>query len=174
MSTVRTLLQRGVRLCPAPALSRSQARCLSTAGRTTFTSDESQSQQESSRTSPLSVGVVGLAASGLCVAWYLHSKENASYMPTITKLVPQFKASEPEGKGAKPPEKVSVRERRYKDFSSISFKGEPYMTPRDFLESVTLDKPRRKSVTCENVFFNFLLIQKLILSLSMTRICRIC
>lgn len=143
MNPARKLLLRGVRLYSVPALSISQARCLSTVGRPTVTSDESQS----GRSSPLSVGVVGLVASGLCVAWYLHSREDeqhTSHVPAIIKLLPQFKASEPE---KKQPEKVSVRERRYKDFSSINFKGEPYMTPRDFLESVTLDSPRRKLVT---------------------------
>ena len=38
--------------------------------------------------------------------------------------------------------KISRRELRYQEFSSIKYEGEVYMTARDFLESVTQDTPR--------------------------------
>ncbi|PAA47923.1 hypothetical protein BOX15_Mlig018762g2 [Macrostomum lignano] len=36
----------------------------------------------------------------------------------------------------------NYRERRFLDFASVEFDGVPYMTPQDFLESVTQDRPR--------------------------------
>lgn len=41
-------------------------------------------------------------------------------------------------------QKISVRERRYRAFASLEYDGEIYMSPQDFLESVTQDVPRRK------------------------------
>ncbi|CAH1268292.1 MICU3 [Branchiostoma lanceolatum] len=38
--------------------------------------------------------------------------------------------------------KMSDRERRFREFSSVEYKGQMYMTPRDFLESVTEERPR--------------------------------
>ena len=43
---------------------------------------------------------------------------------------------------AKP--KISARELRYKAFASYVYKGEPYMSARDFLESLIRDEPRCK------------------------------
>ena len=45
-------------------------------------------------------------------------------------------------KGEEKPVKVSARELRYKSFASYVYKGEPYMSARDFLESLIRDKPR--------------------------------
>lgn len=36
----------------------------------------------------------------------------------------------------------NYRERRFLDFASVEYDGVPYMTPQDFLESVTQDRPR--------------------------------
>ena len=38
--------------------------------------------------------------------------------------------------------KITRRELRYQDFSSLKYEGEVYMTARDFLESVTQDTSR--------------------------------
>ena len=40
---------------------------------------------------------------------------------------------------------VSLRENRFKEFASLSYKGELYMTAADFLESTTRDMPRGKA-----------------------------
>ena len=40
--------------------------------------------------------------------------------------------------------KISARELRYKAFASYVYKGEPYMSARDFLESLIRDEPRCK------------------------------
>jgi len=42
--------------------------------------------------------------------------------------------------------KISRREKRYKLYASIMYVDECYMTPRDFVESLTKDEPRRKLV----------------------------
>ncbi|XP_043918438.1 calcium uptake protein 3, mitochondrial [Protopterus annectens] len=39
---------------------------------------------------------------------------------------------------------VSSREQRFRQFASYEYEGQLYMTPRDFLESVTSDEPGRK------------------------------
>lgn len=122
------------------ALPESRSRCLSAVG--------GHPQQTSYGTRDPSavtrgLGLAGVVASGVGLAWYLHSRERRGSSEGRRDLqlpVLELRAAEED----KAPAKVSVRERRYKDFSSVKFKGEPYMTPRDFLESVTLDKPRRE------------------------------
>ena len=39
---------------------------------------------------------------------------------------------------------ITSRQRLFFQFASIEFEGIPYMTPQDFIESVTEDHPRRK------------------------------
>jgi hypothetical protein len=90
---------------------------------------------------------LGVVASGFGLAWYLHGQERTGSSEGERGLklpVMELRASDGEGKEGRKAPKVSMRERRYKDFASIKYKGEPYMTPRDFLESVTLDAPRRE------------------------------
>jgi hypothetical protein len=41
--------------------------------------------------------------------------------------------------------KMSKREKRYKEFASVMYNGDMYMTPRDFLESIVDDIPRPHS-----------------------------
>ncbi|CAF0962475.1 unnamed protein product [Adineta steineri] len=53
-------------------------------------------------------------------------------------------------------EKVkNIREKRFRDFSSLEYNGEIYMTPLDFLESIITDRPRprigRRQLTEEMV-----------------------
>ena len=45
-------------------------------------------------------------------------------------------------KAAEEKPKISARELRYKAFASYVYKGEPYMSARDFLESLIRDEPR--------------------------------
>lgn len=157
MRPVRLLLRDTRALCPTSPHPGSHQRCLasmgSLAGATESPGREYSSHTSSTTTtSPPSrvvmVGVTGVIASGLCLAWYFHGnmeeKEGhlGNHRSSLPSVLPQLRAAEQE-KDEKPP-KVSVRERRYKAFSSISYRGEPYMTPRDFLESVTIDEPRRK------------------------------
>ncbi len=46
---------------------------------------------------------------------------------------------------------ITPRQRLFFQFASVEYEGIPYMTPQDFLESVTENHPRRK----ENNFFLF-------------------
>ena len=91
----------------------------------------------------------GVIASGLGLVWYFHTRnKDAPSQSSLHKIRNPLQLNAYEGRGKKESgeaekKKVSIRERRYKDFSSLRYKGEPYMTPRDFLESVTLDEPRR-------------------------------
>ena len=90
-------------------------------------------------------GAVGVAASGLSILWFMQWKKRSSHEQYVVGLpFPQLCAASPTSKEASSVSKSSTREHRYKQFSSLSFKGESYMTPRDFLESVTLNFPRRK------------------------------
>lgn len=41
--------------------------------------------------------------------------------------------------------KLNHRERRFMKFASVEHYGQLYMTPQDFIESVTDSEPRRKS-----------------------------
>ena len=43
--------------------------------------------------------------------------------------------------------KVTYREARFKQFASVEYEGTMYMTPQDFLESITEETPRRKFFT---------------------------
>ena len=136
-------------LCRASTRRGVSSRFLSTAGGSVSGSDGSQHGGRGTNHSTLatSLSVAGAAASGFCLAWYLHRRSEGvptGHQQGLLSLLPQLRASGSEEKVNQTSKKISVREQRYKDFSSIRYRGEPYMTPRDFLESVTLDEPRRK------------------------------
>ena len=151
-SSVRPLLGEVRGLYLTSSLPRSSARCLSTVGGsgTVVTSRQPLGADNGSRGPSAVTAAVGLGVAGavtLGMTWYLHSRERRGVSERGRRLplpVLDLRASDGDGKGEKVVAKVSIRERRYKAFSSIKFKGEPYMTPRDFLESVTLDEPRRE------------------------------
>lgn len=147
--SARPLLGEVRGLCLTSALPRSSSRCLSAVGGSAAVVTSGQPQGKGTRHSS-AVATAGLGVAGavtLGVSWYLYSRERRGVSEGRRGLllpVLDLRASDGEGKGEKAVAKVSIRERRYKAFSSIRFKGEPYMTPRDFLESVTLDEPRRE------------------------------
>jgi hypothetical protein len=45
---------------------------------------------------------------------------------------------------------ITPRQKLFFQFASVEYEGVPYMTPQDFLESVTEDHPRRKSFIYES------------------------
>ena len=57
-------------------------------------------------------------------------------------VLPVARAGGSERGAEEKPKKVSGRELRYKSFASYVYKGEPYMSAHDFLESLIRDKPR--------------------------------
>lgn len=145
LRSVRPFLVEIRGLCLTPALRGSQSRCLSAVGGSAASAD---GQQRNSTWNRAGLGIAaGVVASGLGLAWYLRGsgrKDSGEHGGGVQSPLLQLRASGGGKEDKAPTTKVSVRERRYKDFSSIKFKGEPYMTPRDFLESVTLDEPRRE------------------------------
>ena len=46
--------------------------------------------------------------------------------------------------GLSPARPLTYREMRFHQFASVEYNNMPYMTPQDFLESVTEEYPRRK------------------------------
>lgn len=94
------------------------------------------------RLGPL-MGVAALAASGIGIINYFGREESTG---TGSVLLPRLQAAEKKGEDG-PKQKVPLRERRYKKFASIVYNGEPYMTPRDFVESLMQDEPRSKFIT---------------------------
>lgn len=102
------------------------------------------SSGEHDKTGPsLLVGIAGMITAGLGTVWYMRWKEQSNHDQSIVGVpLPHISAASLSEEAEV--SKVSLRERRYKDFSSLCLNGEPYMTPRDFLESVTLSKPRSK------------------------------
>ena len=97
--------------------------------------------------SRLLVGTAVVISSGLSLIWYQRRKNRKHTDQHTLPLQLSASSDKPSSDGSSKTSedsKVSNRERRYKEFSSLYFKGEPYMTPRDFLESVTLQKPRCK------------------------------
>ena len=57
--------------------------------------------------------------------------------------------------------------KRYKDFASVMYEGDMYMTPRDFLESITQDEPRCKERTLYDTYLSTYLSLSLSLPLSL-------
>ena len=84
-----------------------------------------------------------LLAGGSCaagVAWGLGKAGEEG--PVRVLPVARAGGGEKGKAGEEKPKKVSARELRYKSFASYVYKGEPYMSSRDFLESLIRDEPR--------------------------------
>ena len=75
-----------------------------------------------------------VATASLVVGWYVGDKYNRTPVAILS-----LQAAEGDENKVR---KVSLRERRYKDFASVMYRGEPYMTGRDFLEAVMKMTPR--------------------------------
>jgi len=75
-----------------------------------------------------------LGVSGCALFGY---KLMSNHRDGMIKLFPNLVAAEEKVK-------ISRREKRYKLYASIMYEDECYMTPRDFVESLTKDEPRCK------------------------------
>ena len=96
------------------------------------------------RLGPL-MGVATLAASGIGF-WNYFGREESEITPeSRLALLPRLQAAEKKSDEV-PKQKVSLREKRYKMFASVVYNEEPYMTPRDFIESLLQDEPRSKLI----------------------------
>ena len=96
------------------------------------------------RLGPL-MGVATLAASGIGFWNYFGRKESDTIPENCLTLLPRLQAAEKKSEEG-PKQKVSLREKRYKMFASVVYNEEPYMTPRDFIESLLQDEPRSKLI----------------------------
>ena len=114
-----------------------------------------EAQKAISHSKPLGKrGYVFLAGLGSCavVAWGLsRTREGSRFY-----LLPAAKAGGKGKGGEQQKPKISARELRYKVFASYVYKGEPYMSARDFLESLIRDEPRCKWVV-HNYTFHLLM-----------------
>ena len=79
------------------------------------------------------IGAVSVGGASLCVLYHYAKRRGLFY-----SALPLLRAKEEQSEAVTP----SRKERRFKDFASCSYHGEPYMTARDFLESVSLVRPR--------------------------------
>lgn len=59
----------------------------------------------------------------------------------------QQQRDEPTEKGKEKLLVITPRQKLFFQFASVEYEGMPYMTPQDFLESVTEDHPRRRIIT---------------------------
>ena len=59
----------------------------------------------------------------------------------------QQQKDEPLEKGKEKLLVITPRQKLFFQFASVEYEGMPYMTPQDFLESVTEDHPRRTMIT---------------------------
>lgn len=75
---------------------------------------------------------------GISCMYYIRWKSRDIETPTV---LPQIAADDGKEREEKE-KKVTKRELRYQDFASVMYEGEMYMSPKDFLESVTQDEPR--------------------------------
>ena len=110
------------------------------------------------RLGPL-MGVATLAASGIGF-WNYFGREESEISPeNRLALLPRLQAAEKKGDEEGPKQRVSLREKRYKMFASVVYNEEPYMTPRDFIESLLQDEPRS---TIDLVYFPLLLLHNIV------------
>ena len=104
--------------------------------------------------------LLGVAASGgVGLLAYQHRHRESGRGSSPLAVLPELQAAEEEkSEQEKEEEKLAQHERRkqrFKLFSSYVYKGEPYMSPRDFLESITQDDCIR-----ECYVWMFMLIKK--------------
>ena len=89
------------------------------------------------------MGVAALAATGIGFCNYFGKEWDNKTSDDSLVLLPRVQAAEKTSEDS-PKKKVSLRERRYKMFASVVYNEEPYMTPRDFIESLLQDEPRSR------------------------------
>jgi len=67
---------------------------------------------------------------------------------------------------------ISPRQKLFFQFASVEYNGMPYMTPQDFLESVTEDHPRRNIFDCFSFSLSYEYLAKIVIILLLARIRR--
>lgn len=88
--------------------------------------------------------LLGTGASSLALLAYNSHLERRRSLG-LGLVMPQLQAAEGGGGGSEKEgedRQISGWERRFRDFASLHYKGERYMTAQDFLESLVQDAPR--------------------------------
>ncbi|XP_052089656.1 calcium uptake protein 3, mitochondrial-like isoform X3 [Mytilus californianus] len=89
------------------------------------------------RSTPLSFVATGFTTAAFVSFYQWHKKYKTR------GVIPILLAKEDEEAGQKPtPRSLTYREMRFLQFASVQYNGQIYMTPQDFLESVTEEVPR--------------------------------
>ncbi|XP_062855856.1 calcium uptake protein 3, mitochondrial [Trichomycterus rosablanca] len=89
------------------------------------------------------VAAVCVAVGGIAV--YQHCRQNRSDMARRVPAFPVLLAKEQSYMPAEDEDMaMSAHEHRFRLFSSLEYEGQLYMTPLDFIESVTMSEPKKK------------------------------
>ncbi|XP_056328501.1 calcium uptake protein 3, mitochondrial [Danio aesculapii] len=119
-----------------------------------------------SRRSPRERAALRRVGTGLCITlggfafvYYQHSsssdRRRAASLRALISPLPAVAAKEKASVSAEDEVSLSAHEHRFRLFSSVEFDGQLYMTPLDFIESVTMSEPKKKR------FWKFLTKQEL-------------
>ncbi|XP_052005193.1 calcium uptake protein 3, mitochondrial-like isoform X3 [Xyrauchen texanus] len=109
----------------------------------------------SSRQSFNGRAVLKRVGTGLCIAfggfavYYHHNStsdpgDTASRLRALISPIPAVAAKEKTNASAEDVVSMSAREHRFRLFSSLEYEGQLYMTPLDFIESITMSEPKKK------------------------------
>ncbi|XP_051505880.1 calcium uptake protein 3, mitochondrial-like isoform X3 [Myxocyprinus asiaticus] len=109
----------------------------------------------SSRQSFNGRAVLKRVGTGLCIAfggfavYYHHNSTSdpgytASRLRALISPIPAVAAKEKTNASAEDVVSMSAREHRFRLFSSLEYEGQLYMTPLDFIESITMIEPKKK------------------------------
>ncbi|XP_007495274.2 calcium uptake protein 2, mitochondrial [Monodelphis domestica] len=90
------------------------------------------------RPGPKAVAVAGVALAGVGAVWYKGRLD----LPTGGYLTVFAQKNDINNEVS---EKLSIRKKRFMQFSSLEYEGEHYMTPRDFLYSIIFDQIEHKA-----------------------------
>ncbi|XP_076344767.1 mitochondrial calcium uptake 3 isoform X2 [Tachypleus tridentatus] len=84
---------------------------------------------------------IGFGCVGFVIGlWVLRKKFSSTYFVLHAKQNVQLPLEN--SKGQKSEQQLTSREKRFVKFASVEYQGQIYMTPQDFLESVTETEPR--------------------------------
>ncbi|XP_009289441.2 calcium uptake protein 3, mitochondrial isoform X1 [Danio rerio] len=108
-----------------------------------------------SRNSPRERAALRRVGTGLCIAlggfafvYYQHSsspdRRRAASLRALISPLPAVAAKEKASASGEDEVSLSAHEHRFRLFSSVEFDGQLYMTPLDFIESVTMSEPKKK------------------------------
>eukprot|EP00096_Caligus_rogercresseyi_P001433 TRINITY_DN122_c0_g1_i1.p1 TRINITY_DN122_c0_g1~~TRINITY_DN122_c0_g1_i1.p1 ORF type:complete len:451 (-),score=92.68 TRINITY_DN122_c0_g1_i1:2071-3423(-) len=106
-------------------------------------------QREYIQNLKIATAVAGVVSSGVAYFWWQDKKRKARIGVENVEIASTSQAM------ASKSQRLTAREKRFLQFSSVEYGGRVYMTPRDFLESIVESEPRprlkRKILTLDEV-----------------------